>query len=533
MTAVSTVQKTTDPYLNGLLFGTKWAAGTLTYSFPASGSFYGSGYGSGEPTKYFEAFNSVQATQVRSILKMYSSVVNLNFVEVTESASTHGELRYAETDATGTAWAYLPSTSPLGGDAWFNNSKNYYDNPVKGNYAYLTMMHETGHALGLKHPHTSSGVFGVMPTDHDSLEYTVMSYRPYVGASTGGYTVANGSYPQTLMMDDIAALQYMYGAKYMTNSGDTVYRWDPTTGQTFINGVSQGALAANKVFLTIWDGGGNDTYDFSNYATGLKVSLVPGSWSTTSTTQLAMLGSGKYAAGNIANAKLYQNNPASLIENAIGGTAADTITGNTANNKFTGKGGNDVLNGGAGTDTAAYSGLKSNYSLTANSDGSWKITDLRSGSPDGTDTLKSIEIAQFADGTKAIGSLTTTSLLANSASIAASDSSSGTPNGLAKGQEWINSTHFAWGSATGDDADTIDTHHVSLAAQGTDHESWFFPNTGSIDVTNTISDASAFAPSVHGVEHGSMFEDQIPNPFGAAPDKGPIGINGFLALLAA
>ena len=68
----------------------------------------------------------------------------------------------------------------------------------------------------------------------------------------------------------------MYGANYNTNSGNTVYKWSPTTGQMSINGVGQGAPAGNKIFMTIWDGGGNDTYDFSNYTTNLSVDLQPG-----------------------------------------------------------------------------------------------------------------------------------------------------------------------------------------------------------------------------------------------------------------
>ena len=85
------------------------------------------------------------------------------------------------------------------------------------------------------------------------------------------------------MMYDIAALQTLYGANYTTNAGDTVYKWNPTTGQKSINGVGQGAPAGNKIFMTIWDGGGHDTYDFSNYTTNLTVDLTPGGWTTTST----------------------------------------------------------------------------------------------------------------------------------------------------------------------------------------------------------------------------------------------------------
>src|SRR3712207_2259586 len=122
------------------------------------------------------------------------------------------------------------------------------------------------------------------------MEYTVMSYRSYVGASTtSGYTNETGGYAQSLMMYDIAALQHMYGANFATQSGSTTYSWSSTTGEMYINGVGQGRPVANRVLHTLWDGGGIDTYDFSNYATNLKIDLRPGEWSIASTTQLAKL----------------------------------------------------------------------------------------------------------------------------------------------------------------------------------------------------------------------------------------------------
>ena len=234
-----------------------------------------------------------------------------------------------------------------------------------------------------------------------------MSYRSYIGASTTtGLTNAGWSFPTTLMLYDIAALQYMYGANYNTNSGDTVYTWNPSTGRESINGVAQAAPGGNTIFMTLWDGGGNDTYNFSNYTSNLSVNLQPGGWTITSTTQLANLGNGHTAIGNIANAYLYNNNPASLIENAIGGTGNDTIIGNAADNKLTGGAGNDSLDGVSGTDTAVYSGLSTDYQVTQNANGSWTVVDLRTGSPDGTDTLSNIELLQFSDKTVAIGTIT-------------------------------------------------------------------------------------------------------------------------------
>src|SRR6476660_2483436 len=207
------------------------------------------------------------------------------------------------------------------------------------------------------------------------------------------------------MMYDIAAIQQMYGANFNYNGGNTVYKWDPNTGQEFVNGVGQATPGANRIFMTVWDGGGNDTNDFSNYTTNLSINLQPGGWTTASTAQLAYLGNGHYAIGNIANALLYQNNPASLIENAIGGSGSDTITGNTANNKITGGAGNDTIDGLSGSDTAVYSGSSTNYQVTQNAGGSWTVADLRSGSPDGTDTVSNIEWLQFNDGTMAVGTV--------------------------------------------------------------------------------------------------------------------------------
>ena len=408
MPSVSSVSPSGISYIDWLESGLKWASGNFTYSFPTSASFYtgfGRGaYGSGEQTNGFQAFNATQQAATASILNMYSQVANVTFTQITESTTQSATLRYAESNLPGTAWGYYPSVSPEGGDAWFNSSSGWYNNPVLGNYAYLTIVHETGHLLGLKHPHGASGSFGAAPVSADSLEYTVMSYRSYIGASTTqGLTNGTWSFPQTLMMYDIAALQYLYGANYTTNNTNTIYKWNPATGQETINGVAQAAPGGNTIFSTVWDGGGTDTYDFSNYTTNVTVSLQPGTWTTVSSTQLANLGGGHYAAGNIANAYLFNNNTASLIENALGGTGADVITGNIANNTLTGGAGGDTLDGVSGTDTAVYTGASSAYQVTQNADGSWKVVDLRAGSPDGIDTLRNIDFLQFSDATVTVG----------------------------------------------------------------------------------------------------------------------------------
>jgi serralysin len=329
MASVLSYSSSGNTYINALLGEAKWATNRLTYSFPTKAAVYGGSYGSGETTDMFGAFNAVQQAVSRSALKLYSSVANLSFSEFTGTSAGRADIRFAMSDLPSTAWAYFPSTNSSGGDVWMNNTSGIYDAPRKGNYAYLTTVHEIGHALGLEHAHEGN----VMPLSRDSMEYTVMSYRSYVGASTtSGYVNETWGYAQSLMMYDIAALQHMYGANYSTNSGNTAYSWSPTTGEMFINGARQGAPGGNQIFQTLWDGGGVDTYSFTKYTTALAIDLNPGAWTRTTTEQRAKLSwdGSKLAAGNIANALLYNNNARSLIENAYGGAGSDTIKGNVA-----------------------------------------------------------------------------------------------------------------------------------------------------------------------------------------------------------
>ena len=362
--------------IDGILYDRKWAVSSFTFSFPTSASFYQAGSApNGETASNFDVLNATQQNFVRNyVLSQFAAVANVTFSELTETSSVHADLRFAQSDVPNTAWAYYPASQGYGGDSWYNNSSGNYDNPVVGNYAGHTFLHEVGHAFGLVHGHDSvDNPFGALPSAHDSVEYSIMTYRTYVGGPLNGYTYGSASAPQTLMQNDIAALQYLYGANYNTQSGNTTYTWSSTTGRMSIDGVQQAATAGNKIFMTLWDGNGNDTYDFSNYTTNLSVNLQPGAWTTVSSTQVANLGSGHFAAGNIANALLYQGDTRSLIENAIGGTGNDTLVGNSAANRLDGRRGNDTLTGGIGNDTFVYG---SNY-------GADFITDFIAGNSSG------------------------------------------------------------------------------------------------------------------------------------------------------
>jgi serralysin len=391
---VSVVNPIGNNDIDGILWGWKWDSTNITFSFPTGTAEY-AGY---EEINGFQAFNATQQTAVRNILANVASFTNLTFTETTAAGAI---LRYAEADSINytddpdvaghdglhtidTAEANPPELAFGGdppfaapyaqGDSWYNHTS--YNNSVPGSFGYAAgIMHETGHNLGLKHGHdTQEGhgvIFPELPPDHNSYEYSVMTYQQFPG-DTGASDNAP-DHPTTFMQNDIAALQYMYGANYNFNSGNTTYTWSTTTGQSFVNGVGGLTPDANFILMTIWDGGGIDTYDFSNYSTDIVVDLRPGAWIDLNT-QIANLGDNGaggptyFARGNIANAQVDPNNPSetlSFIERAIGGTGDDQITGNSVNNTLKGGGGddtlagldgNDLLEGDAGDDTLKGAG---------------------------------------------------------------------------------------------------------------------------------------------------------------------------------
>ncbi len=354
------VPGTGDRNIDAVLWGVRWKSTELTFSFPQDNS----GYSGEEPNIDLAEFQPVTAdlaAAIRSILQtQFPAVAQVTFRELPPGSDSN--LTFGTLTSESSAHANIPREDPdsYAGDIWFNQ-EDFITAPI-GSYAYFNAMHEIGHSLGLKHGHDGGAPveYGVstlpMTADRDSVEFSIMTYRPYTaGSVVGGSNISPGHYPQTLMMYDIAALQYLYGANYRTQAGDSVYRFDRDTGEMSINGVGQGAPAENVILRTIWDGGGTDTYDFSNYAADLQIDLSPGGWTVLGDAQRAQLGPAAVAQAHLYNALLYGDDPRSLIENAIGGAGNDTIIGNAADNRLAGGGGVNILDGQGGFDTAVIS----------------------------------------------------------------------------------------------------------------------------------------------------------------------------------
>jgi serralysin len=331
----------------------------------------------------FQVLNTEQKAVVRSwLLNDYYNVSNLIFTELTGANDADATIRIARADipasvpssVAGTSidlrpynqnHAFLPgipSDVVESGDVWYRSDIGA--SPKIGSYGYFTIGHELGHSLGLKHGHESNPLQALtnnkLSDDRDSIEFSIMTYRPYINGSIAtpeqGFPIEQFSYAQTLMMYDIRAIQQMYGAWFNYQPTNTVYKFSTITGEMFINGVSQGVPGANRIFRTIWDGNGLDTYDFSNYTTSLSINLTPGGWvdlhvgGNNQRANLDTKNAGRYARAHVFNALQYQGDVRSLIENANGGSGNDSIQGNIASNTLNGNNGNDMIDGGDGSD---------------------------------------------------------------------------------------------------------------------------------------------------------------------------------------
>ena len=313
-TSVNTTSGQTE--IDALITDERWGSiGStttyLTYSFPwksSSTATFRNYYSyEDEPSSGF-ALNSTQQAAAVSSFTAWANVAKIVFSEVAETSINVGEIRvafssiYEIRDYWG--WARTPGSHTSSGDIWIN-LEFAYDSWSQGSYNYLSILHEIGHALGLKHPH-EDGV--VMPSNLDNSLYTLMSYEHQL----------NYVYPETPMVLDILAIQYMYGANYSYNAGDNTYTFD--TGRAFLK--------------TIWDGGGTDTLNLEAHYGNTEINLTPGSYS-----KLSEDGSKQF--GIAYNC---------VIENAIGSQGSDHIQGNSADNYLDGGGSSDTLKGAAGND---------------------------------------------------------------------------------------------------------------------------------------------------------------------------------------
>ena len=377
-----------DDSIDNLVGDAKWGGSqlgspvVLTYSFSSAASTFS--YTDPTHTPQTE-LNASQQAAARQAMAAVAAICNITFVEVADTETGAGDIRWTRSLNTtlSTAHAYYPSRSAAGGDVWIGPS-SAYTNPVVGGYSYQTFIHELGHALGLEHPHDGSPA---PETGEDQLKYSVMSYKDHATDTNDGY--GSSYFPTNFMLNDISALQYLYGVNTTANQGDTVYRW--ATGA--------------RVYECLWDVGGNDTLDASNQTLGCTLNLNNGTWSSIGATYSNQAGQVRNSLG-IAQEVTGVSGVENLIENAIGSALADTLVGNRVANTLTGGGGADTLTGGAGADV---------FRFVTTAEGGDTLTDFTSG----TDRIQVVS-ANF--GLLPAGTLAAARFVAGVAPVAADGS---------------------------------------------------------------------------------------------------------------
>ena len=370
---------------------------TGIYNNPNNG--FGAGYG-------FSPFDAAQRFAATNAIQMWDDLTTLTFKET--NGIGQAQIVYANSYDPAQAYAYYPTTYQQGykfpSDVFtatptINGSNGWLK---YGGYGMTTLIHETGHAIGLSHPgaYNFGPGFSVNYTNgaeyaQDSKEYSIMSY--WSDRETGGlvttWNVFLAGQPQTPMVHDILTIQAKYGADPTTRTGDTTYGFNSNAGRDVFD------FNHNPYpMLAVYDAGGaHDKIDLSGFTSGQFLDLHAGSFSSigAAPVSLAQVNADR-ASWNVDShstpADPYYLAPISqaaydglvstripiiegriaattgehgvyatefsnfaiaygtTIEDATGGSARDLLYGNEVANILHGNGGNDTIKGFEGND---------------------------------------------------------------------------------------------------------------------------------------------------------------------------------------
>lgn len=346
-----------------LLLGT---TKTWNYSFPSTQPSYDTDL---DNAKGWTAFTDTQIARTKQALELITNIFDFKFVESNNPSALNTFTFANNIQSDSAAYAKIPSKYFFGSDIFMDKSGGI-DSLSDGTYGALTLIHEIGHALGLKHPFAGKdNVTPYLPTAENKTLWTLMSYE-----------TSSDQYSFNFSPLDIAALQYIYGPSSKARTSNDKY------------------VISQDASNFIWDGAGTDTLDASALTQGATLYMTPGYWSFV----------GNARASTITSAGQVTVNFGTVLENLIGSAFADNLYGNDVNNvinggagndQITGGGGNDNIDGGIGIDIAIFSGASKGYKVSTEATSVLVTGDAIT---DGIDTLLNIERIRFSDKSIAI-----------------------------------------------------------------------------------------------------------------------------------
>ena len=277
--------------------------------------------------------------KINNALEEFEKTTNLKFQYLDaynslEAADAGGaDFIFSVDDITAPASAFFPDKQYGGLNGgriiWFDiDTIGWLDNNnISTGWLTETVIHEIGHAIGLKHPHDSGSLGNPYttgtrenPESHISNEDTVMTYYNPSQQQLG---INNAFYATTPMYLD---------ALYMN---DVIYGKPTFTGHV---GNTTHTITSSNTYSLIVDPSGNDTIDLSqttDWNTG---------WHVTLTAQNSDLFEAKLNKPDNPNSPFIQKvKGIGSFENAIGSNNNDKIIGSAVKNVIKGGKGNDEV----------------------------------------------------------------------------------------------------------------------------------------------------------------------------------------------